>query len=67
MVPFGMVAFPTPGIRGLLGEEAIRELRPVAGATIGVRPAIGAMGDSPGVAMGMGVSMARFDVGIMGM
>lgn len=67
MVPFGRVAFPTVGIRGLLGVEAIRGLRPVVAGTIGVRPVIGVRGKSPGVAMVRGVNMVRFVPGIMDM
>lgn len=67
MVPFGMVAFPTVGIRGLLGLEAIRGLMPVAVGTIGVRPVIGVKGESPGVAIEIGVNRARFVPGIMDM
>lgn len=67
MVPFGRVAFPTVGIRGLLGVEAIRGLMPVAVVTKGVRPVIGVKGESPGVAMERGVNMARFVPGIMDM
>lgn len=67
MVPFGRVAFPTVGIRGLLGVEAIRGLRPVVAVTKGVRPVIGVKGESPGVAMEIGVNMARFVPGIMDM
>ncbi len=67
MVPFGRVAFPTVGIRGLMGVEATRGLRPVAVGTKGVRPVIGAKGESPGVAMDIEVNMARFVPGIMDM
>lgn len=67
MVPFGSVVFPIVGIRGLLGVEAIRGLMPVAVGTKGVRPVIGVKVESPGVAMGIGVNMARFVPGIMGM
>lgn len=67
MVPFGRVAFPTVGIRGLEEEEAIRGLMPVAVGTKGVRPVIGVKGESPGVAMEIGVNIARFVMGIMGM
>lgn len=67
MEPFGRVAFPTMGIMGLVGVEAIRGLRPVAVGTKWVRPVIGAIGESPGVAMERGVNMARFGPGIMDM
>lgn len=64
MVPLGIVAFPMVGIRGLLWVEAIRGLRPVAVGIKGVRPAIG---ESPGVAMEIGVNMDRFVPGLMDM
>lgn len=67
MVPFGRVVFPTVGIRGRVGVEAIRGLRPVAVGTNGVRPVIGVKGESPGVAMVIGAIMARFVPGIMDM
>lgn len=67
MVPFGRVVFPTVGIRGLVGVEAIRGLRPVAVGTNGVRPVIGVKGESPGVAMVIGVIMERFVPDIMDM
>lgn len=65
MVPFGNVAFPTVGIRGLVGVDAISGFRPAAVGTKGVRPVIGAKGVSPEVDREMGVSMARFVPGIM--
>lgn len=65
MVPFGSVVFPIVGIRGLVGLEAIRGLRPVAVGTKGLRPDIGVMDESPGVAMDMGVNIERFAPGIM--
>lgn len=67
MVPFGRVLFPTMGIRGLVGFEAIRGLRPVAVGTNWVKPVIGAIGESPGDAMEMGVNIVRFVPGIMDM
>lgn len=65
MVPFGNVALPMVGIRGLVGVDPISGFRPVAVGTNGVRPVIGAKGVSPGVVMEMGVNMARFVPGIM--
>lgn len=67
MVPFGRVVFPTVGIRGLVGLEAIRGLRPVAVGTKEVRPVIGVKGESPEVAMAIGVIMGRFVPPIMDM
>lgn len=57
MVPFGRVAFPMVGIRGLLGVVTIRGLMPVIGVKV----------ESPGVAMEIGVNMERFVPGIMDM
>lgn len=65
MVPFGSVALPMVGIMGMEEVEDISGLSPVAVGTKGVRPVIGAKGESPGVAMDMGVNMARFVPGIM--
>lgn len=67
MVPFGRVALPPVGIRGLGEVEAIRGLMPVAVGTKGVRPIIGVIGESPGVAMETGVNIARFVPDIMDM
>lgn len=64
MLPFGSVAFPIVGIRGRVLVETMRGLRPVAVGTKGLRPV---MGESPGVAMEIGVNMARFVRGIMDM
>lgn len=60
-----MVPFPMEGIRGLEEEGAIKGLRPVAVGTNGARPVIGVKCESPGVAMEIGVNMARFVPGIM--
>lgn len=62
-----MVGFPMVGIRGRVGVEAIRGLRPVAVVTKGARPDIGVKGESPAVDMEIGVNMARFVPGIMDM
>lgn len=67
MVAFGIVAFPMVVIKGLVGVEAIRGLRPVAVGTKGVMPVIGVKGESPGVTMEIGVNMPRFAPGIVGM
>ena len=60
MEPFGSVAFPMVGIRGLVGVGAIRGFRPVAVGTKGARAVIGVKGESPRVAMEIGVNIARF-------
>lgn len=57
-MPFGSVA-ALPTVR--------RGFRPVAVGTKGVRPVIGTMGVSPGVAMEMGVNRERFVPDIMDM
>lgn len=67
MVPFGSVAFPMVVIKGLEAAEDIRGLRPVCIGTKGVTPAIGVKGESPGLAIEIGVNMPRFAPGIMGM
>lgn len=67
MVPFGSVAFPTVGIRGLEAVEAIRGLSPVAVGTKVEKPVIGVKGESPGVAMEIGFNMAMFVPGIRDM
>lgn len=60
-----MVPFPMDPIIGPEGVGAIRG--PVTVGTKGVRPVIGVIGESPGVAMEIGVNMARFVPGIMDM
>lgn len=65
MVPFGSVAFPRVGIRGLVGVEPIRGLSPVAVGTNGVRVVIGLRGKSPGVAIEIGFNIERFVPAIM--